>query len=442
MRAGPRVRIFKRDESPYWYLAWRDGTGRKCRESSGCTTKNAAEARRAERERELADPTHAAKDSASLGDGLTAFLRRVGEDVKAGERSTGTLRCYAVKSGHLRRLFEHGGNVEAKRTPFPLRAMTALAVDDFVSARRKEGAGDHTISKELVVLRLTLKQAARHGSWGGSLESVMPEHSAKYDPRTRWLTPDELNKLLGQLLPGQGARVAFIVATSANQGESDRARREDVAASEVHVRGTKTAYRKRTVPIVAPWQRSLLDRALEHADGTDGLLFSRWSNIRRDLHDACARFGAPGCSPNDLRRTTGMWLTQQGVPPHVVGQGVMGHRDGRMVERVYGRMTTATAKQLLSKHYGREWGSGGSNSAHSSDSSDESDTQTSENSDEPSAQGRNRTSDTGIFSPPDIWASPRKSSRIARRQSRGGAQVGPREAAVLTLPRRRAGGAR
>lgn len=438
MRAGPRVRLFKREDSQYWHLAWRDASGRKHRESTGCTTKHAAEARRAERERELADPTHAAKDSASLGDALAGFLRRVGEDVKAGERSAGTLRCYTVKAGHLRRLFEHGGAVESPRRPFALRAMSALAVDDYISARRKETATDHTIAKELVTLRLALKQAARHGSWGGSLEAVMPDSfSSKYEPKTRALTPDEVNNLLGELLPGQGARVAFIVATSANQGESDRARREDVGASEVHIRGTKTTYRKRTVPIVAPWQRTLLDYALKHADGAGGSLFLPWTNIRRDLHDACARFGAPGCSPNDLRRTTGNWLTKQGVPPHVIGQGVMGHRDGRMVERVYGRMSTATAKDLLSKHYRVP---SESNSAHSADSSDKSDTQSSDNSEEPSAQGRNRTSDTGIFSPPDIWRTPRVSERIARRGPRTGSQVRPAKAPVLTLPRR-AGGA-
>lgn len=53
--------------------------------------------------------------------------------------------------------------------------------------------------------------------------------SPKYKPKSRALRPDEMNLLLGELTEDYGARVAFIVATSANWSETEHAEREDIA---------------------------------------------------------------------------------------------------------------------------------------------------------------------------------------------------------------------
>lgn len=74
-----------------------------------------------------------------------------------------------------------------------------------------------------------------------------------------------------------------------------------------------TSARGRLVPIVTPAQRSLLEFAVKYAGGTDGAMFTPWSNVRRDLHAACKRAGIAPCSPNDLRRTFADWLVEAGV---------------------------------------------------------------------------------------------------------------------------------
>jgi hypothetical protein len=66
--------------------------------------------------------------------------------------------------------------------------------------------------------------------------------------------------------------------------------RVDVAEdlSTVFIRGTKRSTRlRRTVPIVGETARSLLEYALTHAKGENGVLFRPWNNVRRDLADAC-----------------------------------------------------------------------------------------------------------------------------------------------------------
>lgn len=120
-----------------------------------------------------------------------------------------------------------------------------------------------------------------------------------------------------------------------------RARREDVSADReyVYVRGEKRATRDRDVPIRLAWQRDLLAFALTHADGRGGLLFRAWanSNSNRELSRCAERLKIEPFTWNDLRRTTAQWLRRQNVELELVS-AILGHADGRMVERVYGRL--------------------------------------------------------------------------------------------------------
>ena len=140
------------------------------------------------------------------------------------------------------------------------------------------------------------------------------------------------------------ARVAFAIATSAEMAAIPRARRDDVAPdlSSCRVRGSKNLLRDRVVPLALLAFRYLLAYALEHGDGTDGRLFGRSTGFATRLREACRRAGIPHVRPTDLRRTHAKWLRLAGVAPGNIAPS-MGHRDSRMVERVYG---AASAEEL------------------------------------------------------------------------------------------------
>lgn len=333
------MRLFKVDGSDCWYVDLHVG-GRRQRKSTRCTDKRAAEAVARQWERDAADPDYAAARGTTLGEVLADLLKEAQAEAKAGKRSEATADFYETKAGHWSRLLETtaGGKYE----PFPLASLRASHVDAYVDRRRAEGTADTTIGKELTALRRALKLAKRRGKWRGDLESVLPSRfGGGYKPKERALTPHELHKLLGELTPDRAARVAFIVATSANWKESESAQRADLPrsteAARILIRGTKRATRHRVVPLVAPWQRGLLEHAAKHAEGQDGDLFAPWGNVRRDLHRACELAGIPPCSPNDLRRTFGVWMRASGAQPATIAP-MMGHADSRMVERVYGRL--------------------------------------------------------------------------------------------------------
>ncbi|MEY4578741.1 MAG: hypothetical protein RL701_3444, partial [Pseudomonadota bacterium] len=284
----------------------------------------------------------------------------------------GTLAFYKTKCGHLTRVLEHDD--QGTFTGFRLAALKARDVDHFISTRRSEGAAENTISKDIIALRAALKLARRAGLWRGDPAAVCPiAFAPEYKPRTRYLPPAELQRLLAQLTADRAATIAFIVATSAEWGAVERARREDIEFEHrrVLVRGTKRTTRWRTVPLVSDEQRSLIKHALQYAQGTDGLLFLPWQNVRRDLAQACDRAGIQPCTPNDLRRTCATWLRQAGAAPDLIAP-VMGHADTRMVERVYGRMPIDDLERRLAVAIGQSDCSTGATTACSAGATDSS----------------------------------------------------------------------
>lgn len=162
-----------------------------------------------------ADPDHAAARTATLSDALAQLLRVDTEEIAAGRRSEATLEFHRRKAGHLVRLFET--NDRGERVAFPLVRLRPADGDRYISQRRAEGSGDATIAKEIVVLRKAPRLAIRAGLWRGRVEEVIPlGFSPQYEPRKRALTAAELGRLLAELPAPHAARVAFIVATSAN----------------------------------------------------------------------------------------------------------------------------------------------------------------------------------------------------------------------------------
>ena len=144
---------------------------------------------------------------------------------------------------------------------------------------------DHTIAKELVALRAALKLAKRRGIWKGDPAEVLPVGFApEYKPRNRFLTYDELEALLGELLEDAAARVAFTIATSAEAAATEGALREDVSPDRlsVQVRGSKGATRWRKVPIVANWRASCSTSRLSTPGAATHASFCRGpSSVRR-----------------------------------------------------------------------------------------------------------------------------------------------------------------
>lgn len=304
------------------------------RYSTKCSDKKAAELESREIERRVSDPTYRASNQTGLADVYPGFIA---QQQQRG-RSKGTLKMYETHLAHLGRVFGEGA---------PLASLTAARLDGYVGTRHSEGAQSPTIHKELTTLRGMLKLARRHGTYPFALDEVMPLVNGASKPGSRHLTAQQVPRLLAQLQPKRAAFVAFIVATGADLASAETAEAGDVdlAAGTIHVRGTKTNHRLRTLPILKPFA------ALAKV-AAKGLPFEPWGNVRRDLEVACRHAKVPRVTPRDLRRTHGSILRQMGVEPHLIGK-MLGHADSRMVEKVYGQLPADALGKLLEVRVGR-----------------------------------------------------------------------------------------
>src|SRR5579863_9358934 len=272
--------VFKRPGRPFYY-AWVPDprTGRSVRKSTGCRAQADAIAWRRRYLRAEQDPAGEAARTVTLQNVLNDFLESRAARTKPDGRplSKDTLEFYQAKASM----------VAAVLGPDTLAAkINAPAVDSYLKARqadttqRGQRVVDHTISKEIAVLRAALQRAKRLGKWRGDLDAVFPssgDFSPGYDPRksgAKALSHEDVARLFGAAAPecprdapaavraayrrsmGKLAVVAFGIACGAEYAALGRARRcdvswcpEDPGQSVVHVRGTKNLHRDRLVPI-------------------------------------------------------------------------------------------------------------------------------------------------------------------------------------------------
>jgi integrase len=425
------VRLRKRN-GVYHVRYWLNGV--RVERSTKLSDKKAAEALARQWERDAADPDHENARRATLNEALTLLLREREEEAKARRKSEGTVAFYREKAGHWARVLGHD---------FPLAQVSVRVVRDYISRRRAEPAratkkrpaptkrnpnppeppppprvSDHTIGKELVALRAALKLAKERGLWKGDPKAVIPvSWGPKYKPKRRWLPEPELDALFRALAPDEAARVAFMVATSAELSATDRAQRADVYPdrSRVLVRGTKRDTRLRVVPIVTEWQRSLVKFALDHAEGSGGKLFAPWPNLHQSLRWACKRAGIERCSPNDLRRTFAQWMRRDGLPLELIAP-MMGHKTTTMLQLVYGTFDEdsldARVRAVLCPTGAPVGGAKAAIPATSAAAEEASSPQ--ESSGEVSGPSGTRTQDQRIKSPSRLWPSPGKKPRAPR----------------------------
>lgn len=267
---------------------------------------------------------------------LTTALENLILFCQENDKAAKTIEMYRNSAGHILRILGESTK---------LATITGATVDEFISQRLRDNAhrknqGRHSIHKDLVCLRMTLRIARRRGEFDLDVDQVMPVRFAKkYEPRERFLTQEEAIAFLAEIAPERRAHVLFVLATGARWGESIRAELSDIDMDRgvVDLRGTKTKLARRTVPMVGH-ARALLEVVVRdpHIAQT-GPMFAHWCSYLRGLSKACVRAGIPKISANDLRRTLPSWFAQAGVDTHKIGK-TLGHGDSKMADLVYARL--------------------------------------------------------------------------------------------------------
>jgi integrase len=222
-----------------------------------------------------------------------------------------------------------------------INTITRVDVVGYIAVRTNKGLSRHTIHKELVVLRQTLKEARARGNFTGTLD-VIPAYKAQYEPRRRWLTPEEFQRLLAAVPEERRTWLMIQVYTGAELAAMQRLTwaHVDLDHGTIDVPGTKNAARYRgRVPL-----HGALATHLAKLDKTQPLL-QPWPRVHRDLRRACIGAKLGRVSTHDLRRTFGSWLVQAGVDILHVAK-LMGNSPA-MVARVYGQTSDASYAKAI-----------------------------------------------------------------------------------------------
>ena len=337
--------LFKRAESAYWYVQYRDASGRAVKRSSGTTNRREAEElegkwRLESRQQRLwgTQPRY------TFDELMLRYLKETEGTKRSAERDAWTIK-------RLQPYF--AGRV--------LNDLKRSDVRGYVLSRRKDGVKGSTINRELGLFSAALNVARLDWDWDIP-NPAQGMREAEPEGRKFYLTPEQYAELVkvasGQKrAPYLADLVVVAVMTGCRKGEllGLEWSRVDFDANVIRLRESDTkAGKSRLVPINEAAHEALR-RRLKFREkrcpdaswvfcGPDG---ERIAAVKSSFRHACRSAGIAGMRFHDLRHTCGSWLAQAGVPEgHIAA--VLGHSTVRMTER-YAHLAPANSRAAVEK---------------------------------------------------------------------------------------------
>lgn len=231
---------------------------------------------------------------------------------------------YAIKA-----IVRHVGNLEPDQ----------LGAGTYMKLRAAEGVKDGTIRRETGVLRAAL-QWAKKEKW--LQEPPILDAPSVPPPRDRWLTHDEVERLIdASFLLHLKVFIVLAYHTAARKGAIldltwDRVD-FDSQLIEYERPGRQQSKKQRAAVPMNTVVLGLL-QSVKELRVTDYVVEWRGQpvrSVRTAFDDACARAGIAGCSPHILRHTSATHMVMAGVPLREIARYLS--TTEAIVEKVYGK---------------------------------------------------------------------------------------------------------
>ncbi len=333
--------IFRRPDSPYWWISLPNGRGGTTRRSAGIPHAKDPQGLKAAalRAQLLAEgagraPEPLAADTANFDGLMLAYLGEVTPQKQSPERDRYSARhLYLNLSGRL------------------LSEIGAADVRAYIAARVAAGAEPGTINKEIGL-------ASAAWSWGRrelELDIGNPWTSRRLrEPhgRRRWLTEEEADRLLRAAREARrapylhpwcclclyaGLRPGEALALSWSRVDLPR---RLIWFAEADSKSGKAA----ALPLNDRARVALVERARYRAKHCPSAQFvicrksgAPIASIKKAFAAICQKAELQDVHPHDLRRTFGSWLVQRGVGIDRVSK-LMRHSDVRVTAAVYAHL--------------------------------------------------------------------------------------------------------
>lgn len=335
--------LFKRAGSAFWYVRYRDASGRRIKRSTGTTDRReAGELEGKWRLEARQERLWGIQPRFTFDELMLRYLRETQGTKKSAERDAWTVkRLQPYFSGRV------------------LNDLKRSDVRGYIASRRAEGVKGSTINRELGLLSVALNRARLDWDW----EIANPAQGMREpesEGRQVYLTREQFDALVRAAMQQKRAPyladlVVVAVMTGCRKGEllGLEWSRVDFEANVIRLRASDTkAARARLVPINEAAREALQRRLQYRAErcpesgwvfcGPDG---ERIVSVKSSYRHALGSAGIAGVRFHDLRHTCGSWLAQKGVPiGHIAA--VLGHSTLRMSER-YSHLAPANARDAV-----------------------------------------------------------------------------------------------
>jgi integrase len=237
------------------------------------------------------------------------------------ERHAYTLRSPETARYHALRI----GRWCTGRRVSETRAVVAAIVQDMTGHYKPA-----TINRSLGALGKALRIAWQRGTVAADYSSLckrLPERNA----RTTWLTLSQVQTLASHASESTQAAIWLSVLTGCRRGEVLAMRPEMIDGDVITLpAGATKSERSRSVPIIPPARPWLAMVPLQ----------INFEGLKSGFRRAREAAGMPHVTFQDLRRSCGTLLIQQGVPLHIVSR-ILGHSSTAVTERVYAHLSNA-----------------------------------------------------------------------------------------------------
>lgn len=231
----------------------------------------------------------------------------------------------------------------------PIDSVTPQHIDKFVSARRKDGAGNATINRDLSVL-------SHMFSWAITREylEVNPCDKVERLEEIEWVgeRPDEsvVDLIFQRLNPRVVPVFAFMRETGCRRGEAITLRKSQLDFARAVVtfhRNTKSG-KSRQVPLT---ESALVAVSAMPTNGES--IFYHPDTLKKWTGDSVAipwekarEEAKSGLRIHDLRHAYGIKLAEQGCPMHFISE-VMGHHSVDFTRKHYAKFSPESASRAV-----------------------------------------------------------------------------------------------
>ncbi len=335
--------MYRKKGSPYWWIAYRDASGRKIEQSTGTGDRKKAALVESEKRAALWHETQR---------GIVPQVDPLFDEVLADYLES------AQRSRDISREISMCRALAVSFAGMTIRSIGRVNLLTHIKNRRDAGLSDSSIRRELNVLRAAVSAWKRDHEATNLPATPVPRLESP-PGRVRWLTHEQASALIAASAHTKAPHLADFIRLALHTGMRSGEMlglewsRVDLRQNLIYLDTQKNGKRG-SVPLNQTARQALLNRArfrAEHCPAAAHVFCDprgrKFRDVQVGFRSACAAAGIADFRIHDLRHTCAAWLVQAGVPLLDVSN-LLRHSSIVMTQR-YAHLAPTSARNAVAR---------------------------------------------------------------------------------------------